>query len=973
MNTTNMPSFKAAFQALNSSRYQQHQSEIVGLIFYRFIDHQFEQTEPIIQAQLKAMSERRRSRADLRTLYQAAGVNYIPAAARFKTLANLALQERRSKPLGVQINLAIEALEVENIGLRDTISKNYDQIEEGILEATLKVISEIECDEAGKPLPELFDALIVYDAENKGRRYGGGENVSPAGLNNLIAALLQPTNGRMLDPALGAGGSLLALAHAATQNNPKAKFVLNGLERNGDSVRLARMSLALHGYEVDARPIDSLTDDPFKAQGKFDFIASVPPFNLQIGQVEQLKNDPRYPHGVSKNGNLMWAQLVVSSLNESGRGCVVLTRGAGLSMGQELEIRRKMIQSGVISAVIDLPAKLLSNTMIPLSLWLFDKSRTTDDHVLFVNGEPLHEKGRLQNTLTNDHISFISGIVRLHRGESFEPLKGTVAFEGEAEDRSFAELFPQGRYKDQVGLCRVATFAEIEKSNWSLSAGQYVGDEKLLELSALVLNQPNLKTIILKEVTLAFNRPKREREEVEAFEELENCVYLFERGEREVRQLMPDKGRFWIQIHLDLTKALASYVVHFLNSQYGVRLRQMSQGGTTIRQLGRRQMERLEIPLLSIEEQTGIIEVRGRLAEFETIIASMRNSFYVDPFSVKEIGRTLDQIEGNMTGAGEEGQPADQSFIEISFDQWIASLPFPLATILATYKAERSDNQKMAHLLNFFEAFSQFMLTLLLGGLVNDPSFFEADIRPQMAEKFVGRFATWYMSPSFGNRNRVAGFFAKRVRDRLNNKDTADHALRLFNQPDPTFLQALTTKELIPILEHVAKIRNKHSGHTGYKDDQTVGPILAELEDLLERVRSIIGPAFQTVKLVRPVPKGIDKHRGVYTCDIEVVHSANTFFEQDTIQSSSDLDSAYLYLWMGHHADPLPLPPLIELQEVNGALNCYYYNKTVKDKGSGRCTIEWICYHKSADPAVEREDPTFAAELDQIFTIELTN
>jgi len=37
------------------------------------------------------------------------------------------------------------------------------------------------------------------------------------------------------------------------------------------------------------------------------------------------------------------------------------------------------------------------------------------------------------------------------------------------------EKFPDGKYLDVPGLCRVATLSEIEAQGWSLNPGRYVG------------------------------------------------------------------------------------------------------------------------------------------------------------------------------------------------------------------------------------------------------------------------------------------------------------------------------------------------------------------------------------------------------------------------------------------------------------------------------------------------------------------
>ena len=57
--------------------------------------------------------------------------------------------------------------------------------------------------------------------------------------------------------------------------------------------------------------------------------------------------------------------------------------------------------------------------------------------------------------------------MRLYRGEDVETEAGSREL--------MKEKFPKGKYADVLGLCKVATLAEIEAQGWSLNPGRYVG------------------------------------------------------------------------------------------------------------------------------------------------------------------------------------------------------------------------------------------------------------------------------------------------------------------------------------------------------------------------------------------------------------------------------------------------------------------------------------------------------------------
>src|SRR5262249_48952117 len=66
-----------------------------------------------------------------------------------------------------------------------------------------------------------------------------------------------------------------------------------------------------------------------------------------------------------------------------------------------------------------------------------------------------------------EQIEFLTNIVRLYRGEDLDATDDTEAL--------LKEHFPDGRYLDVAGLCRVASRAEIEAQGWSLNTGRYTG------------------------------------------------------------------------------------------------------------------------------------------------------------------------------------------------------------------------------------------------------------------------------------------------------------------------------------------------------------------------------------------------------------------------------------------------------------------------------------------------------------------
>jgi type I restriction enzyme M protein len=107
---------------------------------------------------------------------------------------------------------------------------------------------------------------------------------------------------------------------------------------------------------------------------------------------------------------------------------------------------------------------------LPVTLWFLDKGKAKGprgDQVLFVDARHLYRQvTRAHRTFDPDHIEFLGNIVRLWRGEKVETDAGSGS--------RMAEAFPDGKYRDVLGLCKIASRSEIAQ-DWSLNPGRYVG------------------------------------------------------------------------------------------------------------------------------------------------------------------------------------------------------------------------------------------------------------------------------------------------------------------------------------------------------------------------------------------------------------------------------------------------------------------------------------------------------------------
>ena len=453
-------------RANSNLRGSEYSTPVLGLIFLRYADHKFAQAKKEI-SETAATSSRRPTHD--RGAYQARGVSYLPKKARFQYLLNLP----ESEDIARAITDAMRAIEAENRQLDGVLPKTYNRLERSVLFELLRTMSEIPMDIEGDAFGKIYEYFLGNFAMAEGQR--GGEFFTPTSLVKLIVEILQPFQGRILDPACGSGGMFVQSAefiHNHRQNG-NDQISIYGTERVSETIRLCKMNLAVHGLEGDLRQANSYYDDLHRCVGKFDFVMANPPFNVDRVDKERIKDAPRFPFGMPRvdNANYLWIQLFFSALNTIGRAGFVMANSAADARASELEIRRQIIESRAVDVMVSISSNFFYTVTLPCTLWFFDKSKRGGkraDQVLFIDARNIYQQvSRAHREFTPQQIEFLSNIARLYRGEEPENQHDSAEW--------MATKFPDGVYVDVPGLCKVARVAEIEAQGWSLNPGRYVG------------------------------------------------------------------------------------------------------------------------------------------------------------------------------------------------------------------------------------------------------------------------------------------------------------------------------------------------------------------------------------------------------------------------------------------------------------------------------------------------------------------
>jgi hypothetical protein len=233
---------------LKSSEYS---VPVLGLVFLRYADHKFQAAAKELEG--TGGGRRTIGPAD----YQARGVLYLPEAARFSTLIRLP----EGANIGAAINDAMRAIEAENPDLKDVLPKTYNRFENALLKELLKTMNSIPMDIEGDAFGKIYEYFLGQFAMSEGQK--GGEFFTPTAIVQLIVEIIEPFHGRIFDPACGSGGMFVQSARFVEEHKKNPGAELSHLRPGAvaETVRLAKMNLAVHGLAGDIRQGNTYYED----------------------------------------------------------------------------------------------------------------------------------------------------------------------------------------------------------------------------------------------------------------------------------------------------------------------------------------------------------------------------------------------------------------------------------------------------------------------------------------------------------------------------------------------------------------------------------------------------------------------------------------------------------------------------------------------------------------------------------------
>ena len=497
---------------------------ILGLIFLRYADILFKQHKVEINAEFEKYKGTRMEKSLKEIAIEKCGF-FLPECAYYDFINNAPDDAEKA----VLVKKAMEAIEKENPKLEGVLPKEVygglvPEEEPELLSKIVRIFKDIPENSTLDIFGEIYEYFLGNFALAEGK--DGGTFYTPATVVRYMVEVLNPEPGdkKFLDPACGSGGMFVQAARYMHAHNAskteQMKFRCYGVEKEPDTVKLAKMNLLLNNVRGEITEANSFYSDPYNAVGQFDYVMANPPFNVDEVVFDKVKDDARFntygvPRNKSKstkkdsdkketvpNANYLWIGYFATALKETGKAALVMANSASDAGGSEYEIRKRLIKEGVISQMVTLPSNMFSSVTLPATLWFFDKQKChTDkkDEILFIDARNVFTQvDRAHRKFSDEQIKNLGIITKLYNGDEqafvnlIEEYKANLEKAPEVSDdkdimpKSYwqtqidwlNERFPKGKYQDVIGLCKVAKLDGedgIIDQDYSLNAGRYVG------------------------------------------------------------------------------------------------------------------------------------------------------------------------------------------------------------------------------------------------------------------------------------------------------------------------------------------------------------------------------------------------------------------------------------------------------------------------------------------------------------------
>lgn len=452
--------FKTADKLRKNIDAAEYKHIVLGLIFLKYISDSFAEHYEVLK---EGKGEYEGANPEDVDEYKAKNIFWVPSNARWSYLHSRA----KLPSVGKDLDEAMELIEKENSSLKGILPKVYARpnLDKTSLGSLIDLVSNIALGtEAAKSkdiLGRVYEYFLGEFANAEGKK--GGQFYTPKSIVKLLVQMIEPYKGRVYDPCCGSGGMFVMSERFVEEHQGRINDIsIYGQESNQTTYRLSRMNLAIRG--IDGSQVKWNNEGSFLKDMhpdlKADYIIANPPFNQSDWGQELLQTDPRWQYGIppANSANYAWMQHMIYHLSPKGIMGIVLANGSlSSNTSGEGEIRKNMIEADLVDCIVALPKQLFYNTGIPACLWFISRKRTGNGdrkrtgEILFIDASEMgYMEDRTHRAFTDEDVTKIANTYHEWRSVS-------------------------GSYEDSKGYSKSANIEAVQKHNYVLTPGRYVG------------------------------------------------------------------------------------------------------------------------------------------------------------------------------------------------------------------------------------------------------------------------------------------------------------------------------------------------------------------------------------------------------------------------------------------------------------------------------------------------------------------
>ena len=633
-----------------------------------------------------------------------------------------------------------------------------------------------------------------------------------------------------------------------------------------------------------------------ESENKYDVVVGCPPWGLKA----------KAPLNVSVEGTEVTVKddyghlLILEAcrhLSEQGVGVFIVFNGFFLKSGTKGKARHTLEQFGIrVTAAIELPAGTFQ-PLTSITTHIVILQRSSDER-LFTGKYSPDEK---------------------HQKELLNNLKSR----SEGKSPSLGRIVPAKTFRG---------FSPLEFT------------EKLAEQA----RRMGLIAYPFNEVVQELNSPPSSKK-CDSFSERPNSVYLPQMAATSAttsQEALPEGLKSYYQLVVNADVADAAFVAGLLNTSFGQLWRDSLRSGSTIPRIGKALLESSVVYLPNPEArrvQQTVIECQQNIGRLMNELREIEAQLWKRPADIQKVQSSLRKVNR-----------------EDRFQDWIDTLPFPLASILwVCHTQTGSYREQYERKVHFFEALAEYLAAIHLSAFTKNLTMWPA-LKKRLNEALAKNSLSLEMA-TFGTWKTVVEVLSAETRRVLN--DEPELCFEMFRTRNREVLETIASKRLVSVIQSANSIRNDWLGHTGAVRDADARAVNEQLVQHIDTVRGTFGVVWEGYELLLP---GVCKMKaGVFDYTVRKIMGSRTPFPSANLEMTEAMEDGHLHLWSPNESWALKLLPLVKVMpsprtEENA---CYFYNRQQKDG------IRFLSYYFDSDSEVVQEFSD-AAEVLRTLTAE---